>query len=470
MTNERPAPLRPAEDNLWYVLATIHGKVKSEKLWAELEEYDRNTILRNQNTWNKLMYQKLTEKDRKKIVETGFLHKELGAITPEEERKIMKKLQFRFEENGFQEDGYNLLKRIINAKLIDMGGLQIKKPIYMAGFIFSDVVFYYSEFHEIADFEGAYFGEGKFDRATFKSDVNFKETIFNGNCSFPKTIFELSSSFEKVKFYGGFGFQGAKFNTKGISLNRIGMHGANFKESVFFIYSNFSEAEFYSRVDFSEAEFYGSSYFHNVKFEDKTDFIDADFKIFPPEFYGAELHKNTIFTKNDKKWPVVANNPETKNAYDHLRHLMHNQLKPDEEHFFYRREMAWKAHHEGWFNWLVTGPYGWFSGYGYSFLRPLAWFALVLLLPAFLVGLAIPFDNGWLEKLWVLPEGKSGWRVLGVSTANMFPFLGFERQYVFGDLEKEPWGWLLVGGAQSLLALMFLFLFGLALRNRFRLR
>lgn len=95
------------------------------------------------------------------------------------------------------------------------------------------------------------------------------------------------------------------------------------------------------------------------------------------------------------------------------------------------------------------------------------------------VGLAVLWVFGWLLMLmqfqWHCVMGggvcKSGAFAAGLSFANLFSFLGFGRLY-FGDFFKvgaTTWV-ILISAVQNILRVIFLFFFGLGLRNRFRLK
>ena len=68
-------------------------------------------------------------------------------------------------------------------------------------------------------------------------------------------------------------------------------------------------------------------------------------------------------------------------------------------------------------------------------------------------------------------SNRHGLELLGLSLANTFPYLGFQRLYFGGDVIQALPAWLkFLGGVQTILGGVFLFLMLLGIRNRFRLR
>jgi hypothetical protein len=95
--------------------------------------------------------------------------------------------------------------------------------------------------------------------------------------------------------------------------------------------------------------------------------------------------------------------------------------------------------------------------YGRSYARPL-------------LGLAITAIAGaplfWPHFGW----SKLGW-ALGLSLANTFGVLGFRKDFIEPSLIEHLSGSLkIVSGAQTIFGAELLFLFGLAIRKRFRIK
>ena len=62
-------------------------------------------------------------------------------------------------------------------------------------------------------------------------------------------------------------------------------------------------------------------------------------------------------------------------------------------------------------------------------------------------------------------------RAFGLSFANTFSVVGIRREFADPNTIKAFPGWLtFVGAVQSILGIVLLFLFGLGIRNRFRIK
>jgi hypothetical protein len=98
--------------------------------------------------------------------------------------------------------------------------------------------------------------------------------------------------------------------------------------------------------------------------------------------------------------------------------------------------------------------YGFLCDYGRSYARP------VLFLIVTIATGALPF--------W--PRFGAGW-ALGVSFANTFAVLGIRKDLVESSILTSLPGLLkIIAGAQTTVGIILLFLFGLSLRNRFRIK
>ncbi len=106
---------------------------------------------------------------------------------------------------------------------------------------------------------------------------------------------------------------------------------------------------------------------------------------------------------------------------------------------------------------LAIALYGLLSDYGRSYVRPL-------------YGMLITVIVGSLFFLWHF--GLSGfWQALGHSFANTFGVLGFRKDLISSEALAALPGWLkVIAASQTIAGIVLLFLFGLAIRNRFRMR
>ncbi|MCF6315365.1 MAG: hypothetical protein L3J30_03550 [Marinosulfonomonas sp.] len=163
-----------------------------------------------------------------------------------------------------------------------------------------------------------------------------------------------------------------------------------------------------------------------------------------------------------------------KRAYNRLRLFMNRSLQIDEEQFFHRQEMRCKRETEGWqYRWIYT-LFGGVSDCGNGVLRPAGWL-LVVGCWLLVVGcwLLVVWLSGVIAKLGMVKGGVSAdlWSIgpaMGWSFANLFSFLGLYRKYFYGeDLNAVLQ---VFSGVQTVFGFVLVFMLGLGLRNRFRLR
>jgi hypothetical protein len=106
---------------------------------------------------------------------------------------------------------------------------------------------------------------------------------------------------------------------------------------------------------------------------------------------------------------------------------------------------------------LPIALYGALCDYGRSYVRP-----LYGLLITTLAGALIAWPHFGLFKLK---------KALGFSLANAFGLLGFRKDFVDpGLLVSLPGALKVVAGLQTIIGAVLLFLFGVAVRNRFRMK
>lgn len=230
--------------------------------------------------------------------------------------------------------------------------------------------------------------------------------------------------------------------------------------------------------------------FGDAVFKGMTLFAHAQFLTHVPDLRGASLHEATEW--HGALWPPVSPQDwfgddcqQQVYAYERLKQEMERLKKHDDEVFFFAKEMRArrglipKVWHATWRDWLRLKPLGWLvergfncayegvSGYGRSFMRPALWMGVVWALGTALHALR-PIRNG--EPLpW--PEA------MGWSFANLFAFLPLKREMMADPANLTASGkldlsWIAhaASGGQAVIGTLLLFLIGLGLRNRFRLR
>ena len=208
---------------------------------------------------------------------------------------------------------------------------------------------------------------------------------------------------------------------------------------------------------FENVQFYKSSTFVNAKIQSSTSFKDAQFDEEPPKFAGASLHPSTIW--RPVEWPSTPVDPQLAasfiEAYEPLKLEMDKLKKHEDELFFFAQEMSCRRVAEGWLGGLPIALYGFLCEYGRS-IRPLCGLMVIAV-----VGL-VPVWMYWSE---------SELYVLGLTMANTFGVLGFRKEFFDPNLLASlPWYLKSLAALQIMVGAALIFLFGLALRNRFRMK
>jgi hypothetical protein len=329
-------------------------------------------------------------------------------------------------------------------------------------------------FAEYADFDGVSFAEyANFDSAifmksasfvfaTFRKGASFKGAIFTEEARFDGAIFDKWAFFNRVTFTERASFSSVTF-TEGVSFE-----GAIFTESAVFSVATFIDWARFDGVIFTkEAFFLSATFAEKVTFINSTmkylvSFDNAVFACTPPEFDGATLHEGTTWF--DVTWPPAPRRlieaREALRAYERLKLEMDRLKKHEDELNFFGLELQARRVVVG--RWstvqgLAIGIYGFLSDYGRSYSRPLWLLGAVTALgaPPFLTHFGFP-----------------GWRgSLALSAANTFGVLGLRREFFPPSvIIGLPPMLKLLSAAQTVAGAILFFLFGLGLRNRFRMR
>ncbi len=380
---------------------------------------------------------------------------------------------------------------------IDFSGVTFNKKADFSGFIFPIEI----------NFTNATFGEAHFIGATFSKRACFYKVKFLGETRFHKANFFELADLEKVKFhkYTEFSevtfhdmavFQNSEFNHKVNFSNVVFHHKADFRQVIFSSPEvSFWEASFHKTLDFRNvkfnsgfvellflgAQFQQQSLFVDVKFDDATTAIPCDFRqtdfYLPPlvDDFPSDLSQFIKANKSIKRDKYFYKVCEAKfRALKQLAEKNNNHQKTLEfygcELYCQRRASGGLRNPTNWANYL----YGWFSGYGLSLLYP---FILWLMVMCIAIG-AQALNDGKTSFSFTT----AGWERVGFYIApSMPPFVGkplyqkeVRHRLYENKVDKDLNGQLptfnrVVRFFQGLVTFITIFLFGLALRNRFKI-
>jgi hypothetical protein len=131
--------------------------------------------------------------------------------------------------------------------------------------------------------------------------------------------------------------------------------------------------------------------------------------------------------------------------------------KHQDELDFFALELQSRRVCEGYWRGMPIALYGYLCRHGRSYFRP-----LVGLLVTILIGTLLLLPHFTIHRYN---------RAIGVSVANTLGVVGFRKEFIGAEtLASFSNAMVVLAGVQLIFGAVFLFLFGLALRNRFRMR
>lgn len=509
-SKDTPLNLKPANENPWYVLMTLYG-----------DDYEANVLAWNSWATQNLSPEELARRDEishwgilqipnlenwvniKEEVQEAF--KNRFKMLNGEEVEIPKiplpsySIDFRntkFEEAFVASDRFFPTQVLLNGAWF-CERFEIER-CHFSGVFESHGACYERAVHG----DKTYFAEEcRFQEVTFKDRVSYSGTLFKKTSSFFKAEFERHADFAVAIFDKGATFRSAVFNRYVSFKGAKFLQGAEFNAARFLETAQFSNSSFCGDSVFSGVTFHGFSdfsgavfghghsqdrsavLFENCIFEKPSSFVRSVFRDSYPDFSGAVLHEQSGFTarrdpterdvhqykfsKEHTFWPdETGQNPEeARESCATIRHLLAKQGLPEDEHFFFRREMQFARRIGTPLERLPYQLFGIFSEYGYSIKRPLWW-----LFGLWFVSFGY-FSYVFHKPVPGLQSDPTDWTAMGLSLSNLFPVFGFARLY-YGKtfMEVMPWDVQVLSGFQTVMALPLIFFLGLALRQRFRLR
>ena len=350
-----------------------------------------------------------------------------------------------------------------------------------------------AKFSEHGDFTDAKFSErADFTHATFSKTANFYHATFSELADFNNAKFSKTADFNGATFSELADFIRATFSETADFTRATFSKAAFFTDATFSETADFGDATFSETADFISAGFSGPVTFVWTKFSGRADFTDAsfdapcnfreaEFKGAYPDLEGTLLHAKTNISAEDDFWPktgkqktgsrqdseqgeekryrFLEDEPQTdKQAAQscaHLRQNMAAQGLPEAAHFFFRREMTHRSRISRWWE---RPFYTLYRGveYGYGVWQPV-------------VGIIATWALG-AGALWCW-GCMSGWTAAGLSFSNIFRFFGFQRVHFEPEIINSlPFPLEVMTAVQTVVGFVLLFLLGLGLRNRFRLK
>ncbi|MDF2368006.1 pentapeptide repeat-containing protein [Sneathiella sp.] len=355
-----------------------------------------------------------------------------------------------------------------------------------AKFASEDANFFKAEFSGgNVDFRGAEVNGGvaNFFQAKFSGGyANFQSAKFKGgSADFREAKFSKGRViFDGVEFSGGHAdFRGVEFIGGDVFFRHVSFSGGN----VYFSRSIFSKGN----VSFHATVFSKITSFASTKLKYKSDFtavvfegpIDLDSSYFAqvPDFRRSKLSahftlhdmKVDYSTRTKKVWGVFSKAATDSDAdkFRRLKELAVQSRDHEREQDFFAKELKAKRYYETTGLSLIPSYlYEWTSDFGRSLWRPALCLGLTWLIFGLMYGVnGLPYATSVLDPLW---------NGLKLSLATLVPFAAISRTAMLESREalfRSDVNHLLDFAmvVEGVLAVIFIFLIGLALRNRFRI-
>ena len=412
--------LKDANTNPWYVLMTLYGEQEKPHNFSSGFEIKKLAEM-NRRSWNSWMCQDLDNSASAEIAKRARIDisEERGwEKVADEVRELHRAEMLKRNGVGFKYHGIPDPK-----DFVDFWGVNFSNSVSFFKFIFTQIV--------------------EFDSSNFMQDADFTFAVFAQDAIFHSATFTQNASFRSAKFDGPAKFEEARFGLR---------------EGDKVCIPNFADAEFAKNGNFRK----------------------ADFAHHYPILEGAALSGKLVLTATDEFWPPmdqvllaevaegawkIPTKTVAKESCATLRHEIGRQGLPEEEHFFFRREMEFSGQIGSWWRRLPYRLFGWFSNYGESIQRPSLWLLGLWVVPALILLIHFAWVGTFGDTAW---SGLDAW---GLSFANIFTVFGFHRLYFdVAEIRKLPSLLKFMGALQTVLALPLLFFLGLGLRKRFRVR
>jgi uncharacterized protein YjbI with pentapeptide repeats len=373
-----------------------------------------------------------------------------------------------------------------------------------------------TKFRRGAGFENVLFqGDALFQKAIFEGDARFWGARFDGDVRFEGVDFRHDARFHRSRFLGYTSFREAVFRKR---TRFIAVRGESF--------FSLQEAVFWKVPEFNQAHFVDAPRLDRITIHTPMRHFMRGASTLTLEHSYPDLHTSDDKLRESARWPWiyrafnVARDQEDHARFRKLRSMasqggdFENALLFNAQEIASRRFWVDRPWAGGFAKFWAGWVYEKLSGYGRSIVRPFAfWAALVLLSTTIYLGYSIAVNPGGLAKAQIFKQAMSchpsydeartrevrdgkGQIILREAyqpTTMLFEafILALRNAFIFdrADVSRRMFGCLygvqdkggqdyptippfvsFVSSVQSLFSAVAIFLFGLAIRNAFRLR
>lgn len=313
-----------------------------------------------------------------------------------------------------------------------------------------------------------------FFRHNFKGEpISFEDFVFPGNAIFEDCTFGVMS-FSGAEFRGG----DARFSSAGF-MEGVWFSGAIFSGG----WAEFNDCLFSGTANFDGSEFHAFSSFEGSDFRGAFQLDGAEFNLAPELRYTQisrhfTLHGVSVDFATSKEgdgwfgWFQKASDIDDSDRFRRLKELAKKAENHESEQDFFAKELKAKRFYETRGAALVWSYlYEWASDFGRSMYRPLVGLYASTVLFGFVYWAVALFSAGGRD---VSLDDVSLDNGLKLSLSVLLPFVAAART-VYGEAKEALFGagtGLLLDILvvfEGIIGLAFVFLIGLALRNRFRI-
>jgi hypothetical protein len=368
-------------------------------------------------------------------------------------------------------------------EVVFSGHTSFTKVVFSGHAIFSKAVFSDSvSFHEAAFFsyagfnrKVAFYGDVSFLKAKFSSDVSFREAAFSGSVRFHEAAFSGNVLFRDAKFSSFASFKKAMFSGD-VSFRKVGFSGnANFNEAMFSGNANFSEVQFSAGSYFSSTVWGRKARFNAAQFTGNCSFDGSSFSCIPNYNFASFVQPPHIdgITVEEPKDKAEKGLVE---RYRKIKKMAIQSKDFENELKFYGLEMQSKAYLP-----TTSNPkryfilaYQEFSDFGKSLARPIRALLVFLFAMSVINGSYMALANA-VSKECREHKLKYVSAVIQYTFSEASPLFKLEPKRAIEieiclfnkralDIRNSLWRLV-----HLLPATLLLFLFGLAVRNKFKI-
>jgi len=323
---DKPQKETKACNNPFYVLATVAGEQRKEKI-------DEDLHAKNRRYWNGYVCRNLSQENRKALAEQlGVVVSDLNPLTKEEIAAVNKAFENKF-------GGPGRIPYTGQGEKIDLSEASFKSVCFK-GFVFPEnTSFANSEFAEFCDFGKAGFrGDVQFYNTHFMKGANFESSVFIGFAYFGQSRFaanpadKICANFQSARFSSNAYFDAATFSSKAdfrkatfcnqtlfvnTQFGDVDFSLAEFAEDVDYSLdctihksADFSRSTFRGSVEFVETVFGSGASFSQATFHGEADFSKARFssELIEVDFFGVQFSREAKFVSSEFSNTVWFNN------------------------------------------------------------------------------------------------------------------------------------------------------------------